>query len=232
MIKHFEELESTSTYIKEHVHELNSFDIVSTNHQTKGRGRTGHDWEDTVGQNVLMSILIKDKELIDSFNVLSVATGVIVLNYLKNYLPPKEISLKWPNDVYVKGKKICGILLEGKLPDYVIIGIGLNINQKHFSVDNATSLSIETEYDFNIDNVRGLFFDHLLSELHNFSKNKERYIKEFNHYNYLKNKTISFNRDNEQIHAVGGDINPDGSLSISIDGNIENVFFDEVSLVR
>ena len=232
MIKHFEELESTSSYIKEHIDDLNNFDIVSSDHQTNGRGRTGHNWEDNDKQNILMSLLIKDKEIIDSFNILSIATGVIVLGFLKNYLSPKVISLKWPNDVYVSGQKICGILLEGKLPDYVIIGIGLNVNQKSFSVDNATSLSLETEYNFNLDNVRGLFFNHLLSELHNFFKNKDRYVKEFNRYNYLKDKAISFNRNNKIINGIAGGINPDGSLSVSIDGNIESVFFDEVSLVR
>ena len=52
MIKHFKELDSTSTYIKERVPELDNFDIVSTDHQTNGRGRTGHDWEDDNGQNI------------------------------------------------------------------------------------------------------------------------------------------------------------------------------------
>ena len=232
MIKYLKEVNSTSTYIKEHLNELNNFDIVSAEHQMSGRGRTGHEWEDTNNENILMSILIKDPLIIESYNILSIALGVIVFKYLTNYLPPKAISLKWPNDVYVNDKKICGILLEGKLPEYVIVGIGININQKAFSVDNATSLSLETEYDFKIDNIRELFFKHFLSELSLFSKNKDRYVDEFNRHNYLKGKEISFNRNGTQEKGVADDVNPDGSLSVSINRKTENVFFDEVSLVR
>ena len=232
MIKYLKEINSTSTYIKEHIDELNNFDIVSAEHQTSGRGRTGHEWKDTKNENVLMSILIKDPLIVESYNVLSIAIGVIVARYLTNYLPPKAISLKWPNDVYVNGQKICGILLEGKLPEYVIVGIGLNVNQRAFSIDNATSLSLETEYEFKIDNIRELFFKHLLSELSLFSKNKDRYVAEFNRHNYLKGKKISFNRNGVQEKGVAGDVNPDGSLLVSIDENEDNVFFDEVSLIR
>ena len=232
MIKHLKEVNSTSTYIKEHINELTNFDIVSAEHQTSGKGRTGHSWEDTNNENILMSILIKEPSIIESYSILSIALGVIVFKYLTNYLPPKAISLKWPNDVYVNGQKICGILLEGKLPEYVIVGIGLNVNQKAFSVDNATSLSLETEYEFKIDNIRELFFKHLISELSLFSKNKDRYVAEFNRHNYLKDKEISFNRNGKQEQGVAGDVNLNGSLSVSINRKIENVFFDEVSLIR
>lgn len=232
MIKYLKEINSTSTYIKEHIDELNNFDIVSAEHQTSGRGRTGHEWEDTSNENILMSILIKEPNIIDSYNVLSIAVGVIVLRYLTNYLPPKSISLKWPNDVYVNDKKICGILLEGKLPEYVIIGIGLNINQKQFSVANATSLSLETEYEFKIDNIRELFFDFLVKELTHFANTKSKYIDVFNNYNYLKDKKVSFNKNDRKYEGIAGEINPDGSLSISVDGISENVFSDEVSLIR
>ena len=234
MIKHFKELDSTSTYIKERVPELDNFDIVSTDHQTNGRGRTGHDWEDDNGQNILMSILLKDPEIIKSFNILSIAVGVIVYRFLTNYLSPKSISLKWPNDVYVNDKKICGILLEGKLPDYVIIGIGLNINQKEFSIDNATSLSLETEYSFKIEDVRNLFINHLLKELSNFANKKDTYIDEFNKHNYLLNKEISYFdvTTNENKKGVALDINQSGELLVNNGEKIITVSSSEVSKIH
>ena len=234
MIKHLKEVNSTSTYIKEHLSELDNFDIVSAEHQTNGRGRTGHDWEDTDNQNVLMSILIKDPSIIESFNILSIAVGVIVRNYLTNYLPPKTISLKWPNDVYVNDKKICGILLEGKLPEYVIIGIGLNINQKAFSVDNATSLSLETEYDFKIDNIRNLFFEYLTGELSKFNQNKNKYVESFNRSNYLKSREIKYfdTKRNTEQKGIALDINENGELLVNHDGEVIAVSSSEVSKIR
>ena len=232
MIKHLTTIDSTSTYIKEHINELDNFDIVYADHQTAGKGRTGHVWEDDDNQNILMSIAIKDADIIKEFNILSIATGVIVLEFLKNYLSPKSISLKWPNDVYVNGNKICGILLEGKLPDYVILGIGLNVNQTDFSIDNATSLSLETEYSFNLNDVRELFFNHLLNSFNKYINNKDKYIRDFNAHSYLKGKLVSFNYRDKQAQGIAGDINNDGSLQISIDKKTVNVFFDEVSMVR
>jgi len=234
MIKHLKEVNSTSTYIKEHLSELDNFDIVSAEHQTNGRGRTGHDWEDTDNQNVLMSILIKESSIIESFNILSIAVGVIVRNYLANYLPPRAISLKWPNDVYMNDKKICGILLEGKLPEYVIIGIGLNINQKAFSVDNATSLSLETEYDFKIDNIRNLFFEHLTGELSKFNQNKNKYVESFNRSNYLKSREIKYfdTKRNTEQKGIALDINENGELLVNHDGEVIAVSSSEVSKIR
>lgn len=232
MIKYLKEIDSTSTYIKEHLNELDNFDIVSAEHQLNGRGRTGHYWEDQSNQNVLCSILIKDKDIIDSYNILSIAVGVIVSNYLKAYLKPNDISIKWPNDVYILNKKVCGILLEGSLPNYVIIGIGLNVNQKDFEIDNATSLSIETEYEFNIDDVRKIFFDYLLSSLKSFMTSKEAFIKQFNRSNYLKDKLVSFNYLNQSKQGVVKDINEDGSLQILLDDKLFNVFADEINLIR
>ena len=234
MIKYLKEVNSTSTYIKEHLNELNNFDIVSAEHQTGGKGRTGHNWEDTDNENVLMSILIKDSNIVESFNILSIGLGVIVYKYLTNYLPPKSISLKWPNDVYVNDKKICGILLEGKLPEYVIIGIGLNINQKTFSIDNATSLSLETEYEFKIDNIRELFFEHLTKELSNYNKNKERYLDAFNRSNYLKNREINYfdTKTNSEQHGIALDINDKGELMVNHDGEIISISSSEVSKIR
>ena len=232
MIKHLTEVNSTSQYIKDNIDSLNDLDIVFADHQTAGKGRTGHSWEDNTYQNILASIALKNPLLVKEFSILSIATGVIVLEFLKNYLPPKAISLKWPNDVYVNDKKICGILLEGKLPEYVVVGIGLNINQKEFSINTATSLSLETEYEFNLDDVRDLFFKHLLNSFNNIINNKDKYINQFNRNNYLKNKVVSFNYNGEKKQGIAGDINPDGSLQISTEEKVINVFFDEVSLIR
>ena len=142
---------------------MGDFTFVSADYQSAGRGRTGRSWESVPGENIMFSILIKDKELVSKFGLLSVASAVAVMNAVKK-LGVKGVSVKWPNDVYINGKKTCGILLEGvtikgELKE-VVIGIGLNVNQTEFGsvLHKATSLKLESDKDFKIKDVKKLVY--------------------------------------------------------------------------
>ena len=232
MIYYFETIDSTNKYIKEHVDELHDFDIVSTGFQSSGKGRNDHVWIGKPNQNIYTSILIKDKEIIASYSALSIAVGVIVLRFLSRFVKKDKISLKWPNDVYVNGRKICGILLEGKLPEYIVIGIGININQDIFDIDTATSLSLETSQTYDLENIRNEFHSHLLDELKQFISHKNEYIETFNKHNYLLDKKVSFNYNGQNETGIARSINSDGSLQVEQDNKVINVFFDEVNTIR
>ena len=232
MTYYFESIDSTNKYIKEHVQELNDFDVVSAGFQTAGKGRNDHIWQGQANQNIYSSICIKNKDLVNSFNTLSIAVGVVVMNFLSQFYEKDKISLKWPNDVYINGQKICGILLEGQLPNYVVVGIGININQNSFEIDNATSLSLLNNKEYDLNELRDDFHFHLLDELQNFNSNKQDYIDTFNKHNYLLGKEVSFNYNGSLSKGIAGPINNDGSLQIVQGDKTINVFFDEVSLIR
>lgn len=235
MIKHFEEIDSTSKYIKENVEQFSNLDIVSADYQSLGKGRNDHVWSSKKGENILLSTLIKEENIISSYSKLSIYVGVTIYKFLLNYLPRKSIQLKWPNDVYVNDKKICGILLEGKLPEYIVIGIGLNINQKEFGELQATSLSNEVDYQFKLEDVRKLFCLHLIKQLSDFENNVDEYLKIFNQNNYLKNKQVTagyVNENGELINGIAQDINEDGSLQILSDNKIIKIYYDEVKLIK
>ena len=232
MTYYFESIDSTNKYIKEHVQELNDFDIVSAGFQTAGKGRNDHIWQGQANQNIYSSICIKNKDLVNSFNTLSIAAGVVVMNFLSQFYEKDKISLKWPNDVYINGQKICGILLEGQLPNYVVVGIGININQNSFEIDNATSLSLLNNKEYDLNELRDDFHFHLLDELQNFNSNKQDYIDTFNKHNYLLGKEVSFNYNRSLSKGVAESINNDGSLQVKQDNKTINVFFDEVSIIR
>ena len=105
------EINSTNTYLKENYNTLNNETIIYTNHQTEGRGRTTHNWYDEDGKNLLMSILYKDHSLNEFLDKITLVVAVGVYKVLIKYL--NDVTIKWPNDIYVSGKKICGILCEG-----------------------------------------------------------------------------------------------------------------------
>ena len=140
-------ISSTNKYIKEHYETLDNYTIVAANYQTNGRGRMTRVWHSTAGENILMSILIKEFNNQSDLNLLSLVTGVAVHKFLSKYL--NNLYIKWPNDVLVDNKKICGILLEGKMNNnskMVVIGIGININQTNFDDEiNLLTTSLKKE---------------------------------------------------------------------------------------
>ena len=126
--------------------------LVGTGHQTAGRGRHGRAWSDAPGLNLLFSLVLRPTLPQDRLGQIPLAAGLAVAEAIENHtrLSP---SLKWPNDILVDGKKVCGILLEGRLTPQngsqatLVLGIGLNVNQSEFPTDVgglATSLALET----------------------------------------------------------------------------------------
>ena len=103
--------------------------LVVTEHQTKGKGRRGRAWESGVAKNITMSFAWQFEQGVSVVEGLSLAVGVVIAQALRD-MGVTNTGLKWPNDIHIDGKKICGILLE-LMADQdvcrVIIGIGLNV---------------------------------------------------------------------------------------------------------
>lgn len=138
--------------------------VVVTDHQTNGRGQRGNNWQSAKGQNLTFSVLLNPATLkaTDHFHLHYVAS-VAVFNTLKVYL--RGVKIKWPNDILVKEKKICGILIENSISkgciENSIIGIGLNVNQDVFEYDRATSLKDLTGVIYNREEILALFCEQL-----------------------------------------------------------------------
>ena len=117
-------------------------DFLVAEIQTKGRGRYDHVWHTSIGSDLTLSGAFSFKKIKDTFG-LSLVAAVTICRVLESY--GLEVALKWPNDVYVKGHKISGILIESvprRKDILAIIGIGLNVYSKSYKDDkiNATAL--------------------------------------------------------------------------------------------
>jgi len=147
-INWFEILDSTNSEAYRQMDSVDVFTVFAARFQTNGRGQKGNAWESAVGENLTFSILVKPilLNVEDQFLISQVATLGIV-NYLRCI--GIDAKIKWPNDIYINDKKICGILIEhylgGDKLSASIIGIGLNLNQKLFASDapNPTSVFLE-----------------------------------------------------------------------------------------
>lgn len=114
--------------------------------QTAGKGRRGRTWESPQGKNLYFSLLLKPDFAPDKAAMLTLVMAVAVARALTL----EGVRIKWPNDLVMNGKKICGILTEMSLEqgciDYVIVGVGLNLASQEFApelVDKATSIESE-----------------------------------------------------------------------------------------
>ena len=125
--------------------------------QTKGRGTHGKNWISSKG-NLFISIFFHLKENYPPFNEFSVINPLIVSETIKNFCKDKKVSLKFPNDVFLNGKKICGILQETitfNKQKFLIIGIGMNVvsNPKIIDLYEATNILFETRKKINIKTI-------------------------------------------------------------------------------
>ena len=95
----FETIDSTSKYLKENYNNLKDFTFVSSLFQTEGRGRMERTWESKKGENLLFSLLIKQKSLLKLYSSISILSATVILNVLKDEYKIDDVSIKWPNDV-------------------------------------------------------------------------------------------------------------------------------------
>ena len=151
-----ESVDSTNEEAKRHISDIDNLSVLSALEQTAGRGQRGNTWTSTPGENLMFSIVLKDLKISarDQF-VLNEIASLSVVDFLSMH--GISARIKWPNDIYVGSKKICGILIENSLQGSAIsssiIGIGLNINQRNFNVNlpNPTSMVLCRAEDGTLD---------------------------------------------------------------------------------
>lgn len=157
---YLDEVDSTNRYLLEYQPaEGEDATICVADFQTAGRGCGSNSWESERGKNLLFSLLIHptDIEAREQFHI-SMAISLAICDAMQSY-GMKDVSVKWPNDIYWKDKKLCGILIENRLSGTFIrdsiIGIGLNVNQDVFlsDVPNPVSMRQILGREFNRDEV-------------------------------------------------------------------------------
>ena len=152
-IKWFEELDSTNDELLRHLSQYDNLSVVAALRQTAGRGQRGNRWLSAGGENLTFSLLLRPASL--------PARGFMSLTYMatlavKSWLCRQGVPavIKWPNDIYVGKRKICGMLVENSLSEgrvaTSVIGIGLNLNQTDFPGEliNPVSLRLLTGQEY------------------------------------------------------------------------------------
>jgi len=208
--------------------------------QTRGRGRLGRAWQSPPGRNLYVSILLKPNLSAEQAPQITLVTGVAVADLLSCFCPGVT-TLKWPNDILIRGKKVCGILTEmrtrGTRVDYVIVGIGINLNmeKEEFHDDlRRTATSLREETGQAID--RAAFVKKLFDVLEEgydryrrmgFAVVRERWLA----LSGILGRTVSVRNGEKELAGTAIDLDPSGALVLLDErGRRETVYAGDVSL--
>lgn len=216
----FDIVDSTNTQAKLHCEEkgVTNGHVYITNRQTQGRGTDGNSWASD-GDNLYLSIVFEYDDKIDTCFPLYPA---VALTKLLNEHYKIEAHVKWPNDVLVGQQKIAGILCEGTFNHYMIMGMGVNINQSKFSdalTNIATSIKMITGAEINIEK----FTAQLLNTYEKLFTNSTDICKEWLTLTKMIGKIINVEQDgvNKQVTVTG--LSQEGFLQIQHpNGDIED----------
>jgi BirA family biotin operon repressor/biotin-[acetyl-CoA-carboxylase] ligase len=239
-IIYYEELDSTNIMLETLAKDgAKEGTIVVADKQLAGKGRRGRQWESPKGENIYMSILLRpvfDASLASMLTIVAAYSVALVIREIGF----QEAKIKWPNDIVLSGKKVCGILtelhLKGTEIDYVIVGIGVNVNTKCFSSelsDKATSLYLEGEKPQNremiLHGIIGKFEEQYTRFLQcqDLSFMKEEYDKMLAN----RNQEVCVLEPGKEYRAYAKGITNTGELVVTTaDGCEKKVYAGEVSV--
>lgn len=202
-----EQTNSTNTLLKELIAKGQEPEFIYAGYQTAGRGQTGNSWESEKGKNLICSILLPPNK---NLYFLNIAVSVAILR-----LFDEPLTIKWPNDIYWKDKKLAGILLEnaiiGNEVKYTIAGIGLNVNQTEFVSDapNPVSLKQISGKEYAIDPL----MQDLLEAVHTVLNEPEEAVwSEYKAHLYRREGYWPFADQNGTFEAQIEDVLPSGEI--------------------
>ena len=229
-----ESVHSTNTWALERLPEIPSGTLIAAREQTAGRGQRGNTWFTEPGKNLTFSLVLKPEGLkAGDAHLLNYLASVAVAEFLQGY--GVSCCIKWPNDIYVGRKKICGILVENSLSGGCVaasvIGIGININQTQFpQLANATSLSLVTGKEYVLEECLEAFMAVFESWQYRLSSLSEAYTSRL-FQKGVQARYIDYLRGNEEFTGTILGVSPDGRLIIN-DGTADRLYrFKEVGYI-
>ena len=225
-ILHFDSLESTNKYCELlDPKSLEEFTVVCAHEQTAGKGQRGNTWFSEPYKNLTFSVILNPTFIAaaDQYN-LTMCLALAVAETIDLYCGKKRAQIKWPNDIYVDGKKICGILTSSSISNgYLsqsICGIGLNVNQTIFPdwIPNPTSIKLLTNKDTDTNKVLESFLSNL-QRLYLVTKNDAEAIKKsYLGRLYRLDKTARYKYIGKEIEATIRGIDQFGHLRLEHNG--------------
>ena len=230
----FDTIDSTNTFLKEYATECECEAIAIACHQSAGRGRMGRSFHSGDGKGLFLSLLTRGGFCgIDATRLTTIA-AVAVARAIESVCP-LDVKIKWVNDLYVADRKLCGILVEGKMLSdgellYSVIGIGVNLLRQDYPCEiSGIATSIEECCGAVIDPID--LAVRIVREIYMLLENPtdEKTIKEYKERSMLIGRCVTVLK-NTPYHAKVLDITNDACLVIESEFGIEELYTGDVSV--
>ncbi len=233
-IHRYESLSSTNSELLEFSKKnAKSWTVIWTSDQTQGKGYSGNRWISESEKNIAVSVLIKSDLNYSELIYFNQWVCNVIYDFLSRF--SEYVFVKWPNDIIIKDKKVCGVLIETHKSDNqinIITGIGLNVNQTDFEfLPKAGSLATQTNRKHNIEEILSGLLTELESSYH-LIENKEwkKISLDYNKRLFLLNQKAIFLKNNELIEGIIKGVDEQGQLFIEIEGQNYHFQHKEIEL--
>ncbi len=238
-IYHFDKIDSTNSYLLKLGDEgFPEGTTVVADEQTSGRGRFGRKWEAEPLSNLLFSLLLRPHFLLrDEVFILTFAAAVAVAEALDR-VAHVETELKWPNNVILDRKKVCGILLESSFDsdklNHVVLGIGLNVNQVKFHSDisdKAISLFLFTGKKFDRDELLSAILNSF-SSTYEVLRARDFYsvMKRWRDRSRIFGRKIRLSLAGETFEGICHDVTDEGEIVIQMPEGLKKFTAGEITI--
>lgn len=238
-----DEVSSTNDYLKEllsNIKPLAEATAIMARNQTHGRGQRGSTWLTTKDENLTFSFALYPKNFLSSKSFdLNVIVCLGIQKTLKQY--GLDARIKWPNDIYVNNRKVCGVLIENRLAganiQTSIVGVGVNVNQISFPKSIAgktTSMRLESIAKDEID-IQNLCLGLLTTILTIYETSacidKLSLLRDYNDCLFRKGVIASFLIDGAEREAVIREVDERGLLHVLVDNQMRTFDNKEIAYI-
>lgn len=215
--------------------------VIWARSQTKGRGRLGRAWISHKDKGLYFSLLLRPEIPVENASTITLVAAVAITNFLRKF-SGMEFLIKWPNDIVIKDKKICGILTEmdaevSKIK-FMVIGIGINTNlrQSELPVQESTSLKILLQKELPHDTLLNACLKEIDAYYSLFKSNGYKaIIEEARHLSGLWGRQVKVSQlnTNEIIEGIAADFDDSGALVLRLhNGFLKHINCGDVKLLR
>lgn len=214
--------------------------LVLTDAQLAGRGRGSNQWWSAIGALTFSLLFDPEREKLRSEQIplIALASGLAVAETVDSFVPAAETRLKWPNDVYLNGRKVCGILSEvaPTRATRVVVGIGVNLNNSVSDAPEsiralATSLSDFARQQFDRTEFLVRLLGRLFECLRSVAEDQEGFADRWRSRCWLQGRTVQIQTGRQTVTGVCQSIDDHGALLLQTEAGVQRCFGGTVTLV-
>jgi BirA family biotin operon repressor/biotin-[acetyl-CoA-carboxylase] ligase len=230
----FDKIDSTNSYLVELGRKDGpEWSVAVAEEQVAGRGRMNRSWESHRGVGLWFSILLRPEIKVDYCHLVNLFAALSLSDFLEQKIKSTvgkqiNINVKWPNDLLVNHKKLCGILLQTNIladrVNFLVLGIGLNVNQTENDFadkikESAVSLKIATQINWNREELLAQFLGYFYQNYYHFFPERQHELMDLYQEKVLyKNQVVTVSLNGRSVSGVFKGLTPQGYLILNREG--------------